>query len=181
MHEQLDETTWEVRVVFDTTTDDTAIRCLEAFSEATCRANMVWINAVAFETGVFAPCCLEDVGVEYVLPEACPGVEGPCQSIRGAAEILESRRATCIDIASYMAAQLRLRGVRARVLILNTEHQGEPLAGQYHVVLSTPTNVVDYTQDLLDGNTGPCSVDCGSRDFKPSHPSSFDPAKILAR
>ena len=170
-----------MRCVFDVTTDDTAIRCIEAFTEATIRANMVWINAVAWDSGEFPPCCLGDVGVEYVLPEACPGATGPCQTIRGAAELLDSKRATCIDIAAYMAAQLRLRGVRAHVLIRNMEDQGDPVAGQYHVVLNTPMNVVDYTKDLLDGNTGPCSVDCGSRDFKPEHPSTFCPAKKLAR
>lgn len=181
METPLDETTWQVRCIFDTPTDDTTIRCLEGFSEAAIRANMVWINAVVFEVGEFPPCCLSDAGVQYILPEGCPGVDGPCQSIRGAAEILDSRRGTCIDIAAYMGAQLRLRGVSARVVIRNMDSQNGPVPGQYHVLLETQKGRVDYTQDLLDGNNQPCSVDCGSRAFKAVHPSAFDPAKILPR
>lgn len=181
MRVELKETTWEFRAIFDAHTDDEAQFCLEAWCEATVRSNMVWINAVVHRTGHYPPCCLESAGVTYLLPQACPGVDAPCQTIRGAQEILDSGEGTCIDIASYMAAQLRLRGQGAIVFLRNMMIDGRPMPAEYHVLLRTDNGVVDYTEDLIAGRTQPCALDCGSITFDPVDPSTFDPARVLAR
>jgi hypothetical protein len=171
----LQQTTWEFRVVFDTETDEMTMAILEGLCEGVVRANMAWFNAL----GQNAPGCLSAAGVEYVLPSACAGRKIPCQTVRGAAELLEEGKATCIDIACYMAGYLRLRGTPARVVFENMRRGGRLVPGKYHVLVETPSGVVDYTQDLIDGDTGRCRI-AGSQGFSPQDPSTFDPSSILA-
>jgi len=182
MRKTLEETTWEARVRYDVHTDRTSMICLEALCEAVVRMNMVWINEMAWETKTYPPCCLEDAGVQYVYPTACPGMDLPCQTIRGAAEMLETQRGTCIDIACYMAAQLRLRGKMALVYLENMKDSfGRPMKGEYHVILKTSRGRVDYTQELIDGYMTSCNIECGNRPFRPLNPEKFNPASRLPR
>jgi hypothetical protein len=182
MRTPLQETLWEFRVRYDVYTDDCARKALAALCEATVRINMGWINALLWDVGEYAPCCLENEGVEYMLPQACPGVDLPCQTIRGAEEILISGYGTCIDIACYMAAQLRLRRKHALVFLENMKDgQGRPIAGEYHVILRTARGRVDYTEDLIQGRMASCNIECGGTKFRAIDPALFEAAKILSR
>lgn len=182
MQDELEEVEWEFRLQFDVYTDDEARRSLEALCEATVRINMIWINGWVWDNKEYPPCCLEDAGVQYMLPEACHGVDGPCQTIRGAAEMLDSGWGTCIDIACYMSAQLRLRGKPAYVYLENMKTpSGRPIAGEYHVILRSRRGRIDYTQDLIDGRTSSCDSECGGKTFRAVAPSVFDPTKLFPR
>ena len=149
--------TWEWRIVFDTYTDEMTRQTLEALCEGATLANMVWMRA---NPGY--PCCLAEAGIQYVYPTGCTsGGAGPCQTVRGAAEILRSGVATCIDIASYYAASLRLRGTAARVIVQNmVDAGGNPIPGQYHILVRTRGGVRDYTEDLIAGFHPRCATDC---------------------
>ena len=162
---------WEFRVAFDAYTDEMAKAALEGLSEGVVRANMVWINAI----GEDAPCCLGQAGVRYVRPKGC-GVDLPCQTVLGAAEIFAQREATCIDIACYVAALLRLRGVGARVIFVNMiSEQGQPIIGMYHALVETASGIHDYTQDLIDGKNVQCSADCRRKPAEQVPIPAFDP------
>lgn len=168
------EPRWEFRVIFDAYTDDMAMAALTGLSEGAVRANMVWFNVVGGE----APCCLSSAGVRYIRPKGC-GLEHPCQTVIGAAEILEVKEATCIDICCYIAAQLRLRGFPARVVFTNMlDSNGKKMAGMYHALVETSDGIIDYTQDLIDGNNERCSMDCQTN-FQSVPPAQFDPAAVL--
>jgi len=151
---------WEFRVVFDAYDDAMAMQVLGGLCEGVIRANMIWIS----EAGDRAPCCLSEAGVRYVSPIGC-GSPHPCQTVRGAAEILEKGVATCIDIAPYMAAQLRLRGQGATVVFVNMrDHAGNKISGMYHALVQlSKGKTIDYTQDLIDGNTARCAEICSKR------------------
>lgn len=150
---------WEFRTRFEGYEDGMVMDCLSALCEGIIRTNMIWIEST--EDGRLAPCCLGQAGVEYVLPKGC-GMKHPCQTVLGAREMLTSGKGTCIDIACYVAAQLRLRGTPASVVFENMRNAaGEPIEGQYHALVETPLGVYDYTQDLIEGYEGQCSADCG--------------------
>ncbi len=168
------EQQWEFRVAFDAYTDDMAREALTGLTEGVVRANMVWLNAHPE-----APCCLADEGIVYVRPKGC-GTSRPCQTVLGAAEIFRRGEATCIDIAAYMAAILRLRGIGAEVVFDNMlDGSGKPIAGMYHVLVRTEQGVIDYTQDLIDGEMAACSVDCERSPMSPQPFSTFDPSRYL--
>lgn len=174
MDVDLSQREWEFRVVFETTTDDDAMLHLSQMCEGVVRSNMLWMNNEA----PGAPCCLGTAGVRYMLPIGCRDRSTPCQTVRGAAEILRVRRATCIDIACYMAAILRLRRQPARVYFENMVVRGELAPGKYHVLVATGGGIVDFTQDLIEGAIAPCSAPC-SQEFQQTDPILFDPAEIL--
>ncbi len=147
---------WEFRVLFDGYSDEMVMDCLTGLCEGVIRANMIWFTAAGAE----APCCLSSAGVKYVPPMGC-GSPHPCQTVLGAPEILERKTATCIDIACYIGALLRLRGIPATVVFTNmVDGQGHPIVGMYHALVETPEGVIDYTQDLIDGKNQQCSADC---------------------
>lgn len=147
---------WEFRVLFDGYSDEMVMDCLTGLCEGVVRANMIWF-AIA---GQEAPCCLAAAGVTYIPPIGC-GSPHPCQTVLGAPEILERKKATCIDIACYVAALLRLRGIPATVVFDNMlDGNNYPIVGMYHALVETPEGVLDYTQDLIDGNNQQCSADC---------------------
>ena len=147
---------WEFRFLFDGYTDEMVMECLTAMCEGVIRTNMIWFRTA----GQDSPCCLSDAGVKYVLPIGCSQPH-PCQMVRSAPIILERKKATCIDIACYVAALLRLRGMSADVVFTNMlDGHGDPIKGQYHALVGTRGGVFDYTQDLIDGDTGLCSSDC---------------------
>ena len=151
---------WEFRFLFDGYDDDMVKHCLTGLCEGAIRANLVWF-AEAEEHGEGAPCCLSNAGVTYVLPKGCGTAPHPCQTVRGAQEILERKTATCIDIACYVAAQLRMRGGPASVVFENMrDKHNRTIPGQYHALVQTPQGILDYTQDLIDGNDRRCSMDC---------------------
>jgi len=165
------EPRWEFRVIFDAYTDDMARLCLEGLSEGVVRANMIWLNAAGNE----APCCLATAGVKYISPIGC-GSAHPCQTILGAAEIFERGTATCIDIACYMAAVLRMRGEAARVVFTNmVNEQGQDIPGMYHAIVETRDGVRDYTEDLIEGDAAQCSVDCSQPAAPQQQLDRFDP------
>lgn len=149
--------TWETRIVFDTYDDEMTKKTLESLCEGFTLANMVWMRAHPDH-----PCCLAKAGIRYVDPQGCAtGGAGPCQTVRGAAEILRTGIATCIDIASYYAAVLRLRGITARVIARNmVDANGRPIPGQYHILVRTRSGVRDYTEDLIAGHHHRCESDC---------------------
>lgn len=147
---------WEFRVLFDGYDDEMVMDCLTGLCEGVIRTNMIWFTAVAQA----APCCLSAAGVSYVPPMGC-GSPHPCQTVLGAREILERKTATCIDIACYVAAQLRLRGIPASVVFDNMlDNSNRPIVGMYHALVETPEGVLDYTQDLINGDMAQCSADC---------------------
>ena len=147
---------WEFRVLFDGYDDEMVMDCLTGLCEGVIRANMIWFT----KAGADSPCCLSNAGVTYIPPVGC-GSPHPCQTVLCAPEIIERKKATCIDIACYVGALLRLRGVPATVVFTNMlDSQNLPIEGQYHALVETPDGVLDYTQDLIDGNTGACSADC---------------------
>lgn len=148
---------WEFRVLFDGYDDEMVMDCLTGLCEGVIRINMIWFTS---EIGADAPCCLATAGVTYIPPIGC-GSPHPCQTVLGAPEILERKKATCIDIACYVAAQLRLRGISATVVFDNMLNaQGGKIVGMYHALVETPEGVLDYTQDLINGDRGMCSADC---------------------
>ncbi len=166
---------WEFRVAFDAYTDEMAKAALEGLSEGVVRANMVWLNVIGEE----APCCLGQAGIRYVQPKGC-GLEFPCQTVLGAAEIFAQQEATCIDIACYVAALLRLRGVAARVVFINMiNQQNEPIIGMYHALVETDGGIHDYTQDLIDGKNVQCSADCRRKPAATVPIPAFDPRNYL--
>lgn len=147
---------WEFRVLFDGYNDEMVMDCLTGLCEGVIRANMIWFTVAGQE----APCCLSAAGVSYIPPMGC-GSPHPCQTVLGAPEILERKKATCIDIACYVAALLRLRGVPATVVFDNMlDGNNQPIVGMYHALVETPQGVLDYTQDLIDGDNQQCSADC---------------------
>lgn len=147
---------WEFRVLFDGYTDEMVMDCLTGLCEGVIRANMIWFTMFAND----APCCLSAAAVRYIPPMGC-GSEHPCQTVLGAAEILERKTATCIDIACYVAALLRLRGIPATVVFDNMlDAHNQPILGMYHALVETPQGVIDYTQDLINGDNQQCSADC---------------------
>lgn len=149
---------WEFRTRFEGYEDAMVMDCLTGLCEGVIRTNMIWMEAT--DEGQRAPCCLGQAGVTYVLPKGC-GMEHPCQTVIGAREMLATGKGTCIDIACYVAAQLRLRGTPASVVFENMrDSQGLPIEGQYHALVETPLGIYDYTQDLIDGFEGQCSTDC---------------------
>lgn len=174
MDVDLKQKVWEFRVRFETTTDDDAMLHLSQMCEGVVRSNMLWMNNEA----PGAPCCLGTAGVRYVLPSGCKGRNIPCQTVRGAAEILDSREATCIDISCYMAAVLRLRDQRARVYFQNMVRKGRSIPGQYHVLVETNEGILDFTQALIAGDVASCSVSC-SPGFQQTDPAYFDPSEVL--
>jgi len=144
---------WEFRVIFDAENDATVMECLTALCEGVIRANMVWLRYHG------APCCLAAAGVKYVLPDGC-GARHPCQTVRGAAEMFRQGVGTCIDVACYVAAQLRLKDHKAKAVFTNMKDRGgRPIPGQYHALVETDHGIYDYTQDLIEGR---CSIDCGA-------------------
>lgn len=147
---------WEFRVIFDGYNDEMVMDCLTGLCEGVIRVNMIWFTVAGKE----APCCLSSAGVTYIPPAGC-GSEHPCQTVLSAPEILERKKATCIDIACYVAAILRLRGVPATVVFQNMfDAEGNEIIGMYHALVETPDGVIDYTQDLIDGSDTRCSADC---------------------
>lgn len=167
------EPRWEFRVIFDAYTDDMARLCLEGLSEGVVRANMIWLNAVEHEV----PCCLNTAGIKYIPPIGC-GSQHPCQTILGAAEIFERGTATCIDIACYVAAVLRMRGEAARVVFVNMKDEGgQDIPGMYHALVETKDGMRDYTQDLIDESIDQCSMDCRLAPLERHDVNTFDPRK----
>lgn len=147
---------WEFRVLFDGYSDEMVMDCLTGLCEGVIRCNMIWFTIAGSES----PCCLAQAGVTYIPPVGC-GSPHPCQTVLGAPEILERKKATCIDIACYVAALLRLRGIPATTVFQNMlDQNNQPIVGQYHALVETPDGVIDYTQDLINGDTGACSSDC---------------------
>lgn len=149
--------TWEARFLFDSYSDEMTKEVLSGICEGYIRANMLWMASMDHDV----PCCLADNGVRYVLPIGCEDANHPCQLVRGAQEILQTQKATCIDIACYMAALLRTRGTPATVIFTNQMNgQGDPIVGQYHAIVETRNGTIDYTEDLIDGDLAQCSLDC---------------------
>lgn len=151
---------WEIRVLYDAYDNVMAAEALEGLCEGVVRANMVWLAKHPE-----APCCLGLAGVKYIGPQGCPSAAKPgipCQTVLTTPEILRVKLATCIDIANHTTAYLRLRGVPASTLVDNmVEAQtGHPIPGMFHILTQTPEGVIDYTQDLIDGNQLRCFQDC---------------------
>ena len=150
---------WELGVLFDAHDDEMAKAIIVGICEGIVQANMVWMERIGLRN---VPCCLGDVGVVYIDPIGCSDTQ-PCQKVLTGPEILRRKRATCIDIACYMVALLRLLyGRPAEVLIANMiDYDDRPIEGQYHVVTGLGNGQVhDYTEDLINGDLAQCSADC---------------------
>ena len=150
---------WELRVLYDAYDNLMAAEALEGLCEGIVRANMVWLQRHSE-----APCCLGLAGVTYIEPQGCPNSSkaGPCQTVLTTPEILRVKQATCIDIANHTTAYLRLRGIAAKTLVDNMveAETGHPIPGMFHILTQTADGVIDYTQDLIDGNQLRCFNDC---------------------
>ncbi len=148
---------WQIGLVFEGYDDQMVAEVLASICEGIVSANMIWMERVGPQN---YPCCLADADVKYIDPPGCADTH-PCQVVLGAPAILRRRVATCIDIACYMAALLRLQGQFAEVIFTNTlDRRGEPEPGQYHALVQCDDGIHDYTKDLIDGDTARCSVDC---------------------
>ena len=148
---------WQMGFFFDAYSDDMAIETLTALGEGYTLANMVWMRHVGLEN---VPCCLGEAGIRYIDPPGC-SKKFPCQNVLSAPEILVRGVATCIDVAAYYSARLRLTGQQAAPIFTNmTDQRGRPVSGQFHALVDTPQGVHDYTKDLIDGDNARCFADC---------------------
>ncbi len=148
---------WQLGVLFEAYTDEMASAMIAAACEGILRVNMIWMETVGLDN---VPCCLGDEGVRYIEPVGCSR-RHPCQNVLTGPEILNRGVATCIDIACYMGALLRLRGQGAEIVVTNMlDEQNKPIQGQYHVLLNTEDGIHDYTEDLIHGRLDQCSADC---------------------
>lgn len=140
---------YEIRYRFRASGDDDVCRHLHCACWSPILHNESWLVDQE-RAGRRLPCSLLDLGIQYVSPPGCEGVPGRwlCQPLKLAPDIIEARRATCIDIVCYTCAWLRVHGVDARPLVVPTE-----VPDLYHVMVQVDGygQPFDVTQDLIDG------------------------------
>ena len=114
-------------------------RILQLRAQALAEGNAIWMSSHDE-----APCCVDCLGVRYIMPPPC-GHDGECQAIQDAAALLDSHEGTCIEIAAYEAGALMRDGHNVEVVL---EQKGE---FDYHCVLYVDGARYDPTEELLAG------------------------------
>ena len=87
---------------------------------------------------------------------AAVGTVHSCQALLDVRGIYKHKRGTCFDLACERAARLRIAGEDATVVIEQRTYGGQPLPGQFHAVVRTPSGTQDPAAELQQ-SPGVCS------------------------
>ena len=140
-------------------------KALMALAEVMAENNAYWYGAAQVEQAQYAeqglpmelpPCCAgcAEPKVKYRPPP--PGIEQHCQNFWSGSQMLQRRKATCIDAAAYDAGVARAKGQKASVYL---EPQGQPQVPgdpfstlDFHAVAIIDGKRVDSSEKLkVDG------------------------------
>lgn len=139
----------QIRYSFNLAAGTAALAQIESLAEG-----LVRLNEVFFATHPGAPDDLVIAGVRYEDPLLCRerSVQAFCQTIRGAGQVLQAKRGTCIDLSAYYVGLWRVRfGVDSYVRAMpDTDGRGQPIPNAFHAVAVYPGGVFDAAQQVRD-------------------------------